>query len=385
MTQTALTPDQFRERIRATEVKCKICGFSAHSLTKHISEAHGLTAGQYQKKFPKAQHPDVRLLSPIISELMKNINRSSQTTADFEDFLPTYEGSQGFLKGILQMCAKAPRGTMGEGLTLPDADPDYWWDEKNAVALGAALAAGMNAYLVGPTGSGKTEIVYQMHALIGKPMIRINMNGDATRAALIGEMRADPVKGTYFQEGALPIAMRAGATLLVDEVDYAPAHVLACLNPVLEGKRTLFIEETGQTLKGAAGFQIFGTANTGGKGDSNGNYTGTEILNTAFLDRFPIVIKADYLPADPEQNMLKKRFPNAAPDVVKKLVKFAGEMREAFKKGNLSLTLSTRKNIEILRLEQMVGMERAVELALTGWLDDDDAEVVKAMKKRAQL
>lgn len=136
---------------------------------------------------------------------------------------------------------------------------------------------------------------------------------------------------------------------------------------------------------GEPGFQIIGTANTGGKGDTNGNYTGTEILNTAFLDRFPVVIKADYLPEDKEQEMLKNRFPKAKPEQVKKLVKFAGEMRDAFKKGNLSLTLSTRKLIEILRLEQMVGLDRALELALTGWLDEDDTAVVLAMKKRISL
>jgi len=232
---------------------------------------------------------------------------------------------------------------------------------------------------------GKTELVKQLHAQLGKTMLRANMNGDATRAAIVGEMQASPSKGTYFHEGALPIAMRAGATLLVDEVDYAPPHILAVFNSVLEGSRQLFVEETAETIVAAPGFMIMTTGNTAGKGDTNGNYTGTEVLNTAFLDRFPVCVAMDYLAADIELTMLKDRNPTADVTKVKQLVSFANEVRDSFKKGNVSITLSTRKLIDILNLSVMLGMDRSVELGITNWLDEDDFQLVHGLKTRVGL
>lgn len=384
MTQT-IDADQFRERLRASMVTCKECGHKAHSLTKHLREAHNMTAGQYDKKYPRDVNPDARLFSPVLGELLKNLNRTPRESAEFEAQLPMYEGKGNIPDSVRALCAGVPRNPVIEGIAIPKADPDFFWDPERAPEMAAGIAMGANVFCSGPTGAGKTEIAYQMHAALGLPMVRINLNGDATRASLVGEMRASPAKGTYFHEGALIMAMRAGCTLLADEIDYAPPHVLAVMNSVLEGKRTVFVEETNETIVAKKGFMVIGTANTGGKGDMNGNYTGTEVLNTAFLDRFAVKISLDYLPAKVEVDMLSGRFPAYDKAKIEKLVKFAGEVRTSFKKGALSVTLSTRKLIDCIRLSQMLSMDKAVQLSLFNWLDDDDRKLVEELKKRVAL
>ena len=181
------------------------------------------------------------------------------------------------------------------------------------------------------------------------------MNGDVTASHFVGAMRASPEKGTYYYYGVLPRAMKYGATLLVDEVDYTPPHIAAVMNSVLEGKRVLYLEETGETIHAAEGFTVIATGNTGGKGDADGMYTGTEVLNTAFLDRFPIKMRMDYMHHEHEEELLTTRFPTEKASDIKKMVRAANEVREAFKQGQISLTFSTRKLLDYFELKGYLG------------------------------
>ena len=42
------------------------------------------------------------------------------------------------------------------------------------------------------------------------------------------------------------------------------------------------------------GFNVFATANTKGKGSDDGRFIGTNVLNEAFLERFPVTFEQDY-------------------------------------------------------------------------------------------
>ena len=83
-----------------------------------------------------------------------------------------------------------------------------------------------------------------------------------------------------------------GSILLLDEIDLASNKIL-CLQSILEGKG-VFLKKIGKWVKPAAGFNVIATANTKGKGSEDGRFIGTNVLNEAFLERFPVTFEQSY-------------------------------------------------------------------------------------------
>jgi len=378
--------DDFRALIRDSEIRCLMsnCQFRGHSLVAHLRDRHQMSPGQYQKKFPRSEYPDVTFVSRVVTEVLRRMDRSVKRTTDLDQFTALFEVTGAPHELFAEVSKKLPAV---DETYLPYATPaamDEYFEfpklETAAVLTGMMMRK--NTYISGPTGCGKTELMVQIHCQMKRPFIRINMKGDATVANFIGAMRADPKKGTYFKPGALPIAMKAGYTLIVDEVDYTPPQIAATLNPVLEGSRNLFIEDTGETIHAHDGFCVMATGNTAGKSDPTGVYTGTEVLNSAFLDRFGIKQTMDYLKPDVEIAMLMRRFPASKREEVSLMCNAAKEVREAFKQGTLSLTLSTRKLVDYLELKPTLGHLEALNSVLMNWLDEDDKELVLGLLER---
>ena len=97
--------------------------------------------------------------------------------------------------------------------------------------------------------------------------------------------------------------MERGAVLLLDEIDLASNKIL-CLQSILEGKG-VFLKKIGKWVKPAAGFNVIATANTKGKGSEDGRFIGTNVLNEAFLERFPVTFEQEYPSVKTEFKILK--------------------------------------------------------------------------------
>lgn len=383
----SLDLDQFRDLIKKSEITCKVCGWSGHSLVGHLQEKHQLSPGQYMKRFPRELHPDARLASPVITELLRRFDRAPANTDDLAQFARQFSFGASLNVDFsgLDATLPKPKAELAPDAFVPKVDKFFEFPEAETRALMAAMVLGKNAYIEGPTGCGKTELALQIHARLGRPILRVNMRGDVTSANFIGQMRASPAKGTWYKYGALPSTMRSGLCLLVDEQDYTPPQIGAVMNSVLEGKKMLHLEDTDETITAQPGFMVMATANTGGKGDASGVYTGTEILNTAFLDRFAVKLKMGYLPAEAERDMLLRRFPTMGKGDVELMVKAANEMRVAFMQGNISHTFSTRKLIDFYELQPTLGWTAALSTVILNWLDNDDRQIVLDLFKRVGI
>ncbi|MDV7396385.1 AAA family ATPase, partial [Arthrospira platensis SPKY1] len=139
----------------------------------------------------------------------------------------------------------------------------------------------------------------------------MNITTESDESALLGGFRL--VNGqTVYQDGPVVIAMRRGAVLLLDEIDLA-SHKIMCLQPILEGKPFLN-KHTGEVVHPVEGFTIIATANTKGKGSDDGRFIGTNILNEAFLERFPITVEQEYPSKAMETKILKKHFEQSGVD-----------------------------------------------------------------------
>jgi cobaltochelatase CobS len=380
-------PDEFRTLVRDTMATCMLCNFRSYSLVSHVREKHNLSPGQYAKAYPGE-----RLASPVVGELMRRVGRVAATPeqakgknlARVVDVFPgmlgmSQDARDKHLESLGKKMPACPDGTD----YVPEIDMTFLLEGSVSEKIAFAVTRGTNLYLEGPTGCGKTEVIRQVHARMGRPVLRVNMNGDVTMANFLGQTHVNKA-GTYFKEGFLPTAMRLGVTLLVDEIDYTPPHIAAVLNPILEGGRQVHIPESNEVLKAEPGFTVLATANTGGKGDLTGTFTGTEVLNTAFLDRFSMVVKTDYLKETDEVNMLTALHPDKE-ELVMQMVSVAGQIRQAFANGNLALTLSTRKLREFFIFADSFSQVDAMKLAVLDWLDNDDLGLVLEILKRCGI
>ncbi len=204
-------------------------------------------------------------------------------------------------------------------------------------------------FITGLSGNGKTFSVEQACAQLKRELIRVNITIETDEDDLIGGFRL--VNGeTVWHNGPVINAMERGAILLLDEIDLASNKIL-CLQSVLEGKG-VFLKKIGRFVKPAAGFNVVATANTKGKGSDDGRFIGTNVLNEAFLERFPVTFEQAYPAPTTEQRILEKIGLDLGVedrDFCKSLVDWADNIRKTFYDGGLEEIISTRRLVHIIR------------------------------------
>ena len=205
-------------------------------------------------------------------------------------------------------------------------------------------------YVTGLSGNGKTFGIEQACAQAKREVIRINFTIETDEDDLIGGFRL--VDGdTKFFKGPIINAMEKGAVALLDELDLANPAKVMCLQSILEGKG-YFIKKTGEFIKPKAGFTVVATANTKGKGSDDGRFIGTNVMNEAFLERFPITVEQEYPSPSIEKNILGKVFTDLGivdDGFVSKLVDWADIIRKTFVDGGVDEIISTRRLVHIAK------------------------------------
>ena len=235
--------------------------------------------------------------------------------------------------------------TGGERMSLvPGVMPDYvaWGHYKNIATI---LSSGKFApvFVTGLSGNGKTTMIEQACAKSKRDCFRVNITQETDEDDLIGGFRL--IKGeTAFVYGPVVEAMKRGAVLLLDEIDLGSSKIM-CLQPVLEGKG-VFIKKTGEWITPATGFTVVATANTKGKGDTDGRFIGTNVMNEAFLDRFDWTMEQQYAPRKTETRILIKKmekFGNVDADFADYLTRWAEITRKAYAEGAVDEIITTRR------------------------------------------
>ena len=204
-------------------------------------------------------------------------------------------------------------------------------------------------FITGLSGNGKTFSVEQSCAQLGRELIRVNITIETDEDDLIGGFRL--VDGaTVWHDGPVIQALNRGAVLLLDEIDLASNKIL-CLQSILEGKG-VFLKKIGKFIQPKAGFNIIATANTKGKGSDDGRFIGTNVLNEAFLERFPVTFEQDYPAPSVESRILggvASQFGVTDTDFCKRLVDWADIIRKTFYDGGVEEIISTRRLVHIVR------------------------------------
>ena len=206
-------------------------------------------------------------------------------------------------------------------------------------------------FITGLSGNGKTMNVQQACAVSKRECIRVNITIETDEDDLLGGYRLQDGQ-TVWQNGPVIEAMERGAVLLLDEIDLASNKIM-CLQPILEGNG-VFIKKINKFVKPANGFNVIATANTKGQGSEDGKFIGTNILNEAFLERFPITIEQSYPSNKNEIKMLENVMTQKGltKDIDKKfadnLITWADIIRKTFYEGGVDEIISTRRLVHIV-------------------------------------
>ena len=226
-------------------------------------------------------------------------------------------------------------------------------------------------FVTGLSGNGKTFSIEQACAQLGRELIRVNITIETDEDDLIGGFRL--VNGeTVWHNGPVIEALERGAILLLDEIDLASNKIL-CLQSVLEGNG-LFLKKIGRFVKPARGFNILATANTKGKGSDDGRFIGTNVLNEAFLERFPVTFEQEYPSPKSEEKILLNVAATLGVDdteFIKRLVDWADIIRKTFYDGGVEEVISTRRLVHIIRAYAIFARKgKAIEVCVNRFDDE---------------
>jgi MoxR-like ATPase len=281
------------------------------------------------------------------------------------DNSPTPEASQ---PDVLSMAKLKPTVIN----LVPKKDPQYvaWGHFKDIKSILESKVF-YPMFVTGLSGNGKTSMIREVCAKLKRDMVRVNITVETDEDDLLGGFRL--VNGeTVWQDGPLVVAMKTGAIALIDEVDLA-SHKIMCLQPIMEGQ-PIYLKKINEVVYPAAGFNIVATANTKGKGSSDGRFMGTNILNEAFLDRFSATFYQEYPSTSFEEKILKKQFAKYEineDDFVSKLVKWADVIRRSFKEGAVDDIITTRRLIDITKTFSIFGNKmKSITLCLERFDDE---------------
>ena len=223
----------------------------------------------------------------------------------------------------------------------------------------------------GESGTGKTYMTEQACAKLKREFIRVNITVETDEDDLLGHYAL--IDGnTVWQDGPVVIAMERGAVLLLDEIDLASNKVM-CLQPILEGKG-VYLKKINRMVTPTEGFSVVATANTKGKGSEDGRFVFTNILNEAFLERFPITMEVGYPAAQTEKKIVNKVLDSLGvsdPDFCEKLVNWANAIRKTFYDGGIDEVIATRRLVHISNAFAIFGDRmKAIEMCVNRFDED---------------
>ena len=226
-------------------------------------------------------------------------------------------------------------------------------------------------FITGLSGNGKTLAVTQACAEAKREMIRCNITIETDEDDLLGGYRLKDGQ-TVWQNGPVIEAMERGAVLLLDEIDLASNKIM-CLQPILEGSG-VYVKKINRFVKPKNGFNVIATANTKGQGSDDGKFIGTNVLNEAFLERFPVTFEQQYPSAKIEEKIVAQKLSSAGKKDDKfahNLVTWADVIRKTYVDGGVDEIISTRRLVHIAEAYGIFKNKMKAIQVCTNRFDDD--------------
>lgn len=238
-------------------------------------------------------------------------------------------------------------------LRVPDIITDgFYVNEDVWYLLLRNIRSQVNTLMIGPTGTGKTELVMLACKKLGIDCSVYDMGAMYDPVAgLLGVHRLQEGGVSLFDYAKFTKDISKPGVVLLDELSRAPVTTNNILFPCLDSRRSLPVEIAGgkdlREIKVHEDCCFIATANIGAE------YTGTMEIDRALQNRF-FPLELSYLPPDEEVAILKKRC-HIGKVSAGQIVSVANTVRELHTKQEISCSISTRETL------------MAAELVADGW------------------
>lgn len=239
--------------------------------------------------------------------------------------------------------------------TIQSFDENYIPPKEEFEKLSFSLSAGLKTLVVGPTGCGKTMMMEYFAYRTQRPFLRISHDQELDRARVFGRTDLAVEDGhtvTKFVKGVLPVSMTTPTLVVADELSRAPGYATIQYQSILDRRMFLAPEapEGEQQIEANENWLIVGTDNTKGNGDNMDLYSASNVQDASFINRWDILIEAQYLDQDTEKEFIQKLAPEMSERAAMKLARFSELMHKGFNAGNIQTAFSPRNILAITKL-----------------------------------
>lgn len=199
---------------------------------------------------------------------------------------------------------------------------------------------GINIYLRGPAGSGKTTAGQKAAEAMKLNFYCQSMGPQTSQANLLGYMDAN---GKYVP-GLMYKPFTEGGVMLIDEIDNSNASVVTVLNSALANDYCSFPNGMKKKHKN---FRCIASGNTFGKG-ADALYIGRQQLDAATLNRF-VVINWDY-DEEFETGLVQRCVETKHVALATGWVKYVQQLRAAANQTGVKVVFSPRQSMNGARM-----------------------------------
>ena len=264
---------------------------------------------------------------------------------------------------------------------IPKDTPPYLDNgEKYVERIARALAFFKQCALIGPSGTGKTHIVYLVAELAGLPLWEINCGLQTSVFDLFG--RYVGLGKENWIDGLITSWSRYGGILYLDEANMMKQDIATRLNPILDQRGHMVLTEKDNEIiqRHKNAFLIISM------NPVSSEFAGTKPINAAMRRRMSVWLNFDYMSVGPkidekEIDLLMKKTNGLSRQDAEILVRVGAELRRQYKTGDLPYgpSVGDLLNWAMLISDGTALLDAAEETIIS--LTSDDGEIQDIVRK----
>jgi MoxR-like ATPase len=260
------------------------------------------------------------------------------------------------------------------GELIPKDTPPYLDNGEHYVErIGRALAFFRQCALIGPSGTGKTHIVYLVAELAGLPMWEINCGLQTSVFDLFG--RYVGLGKENWIDGLITSWCRHGGILYLDEANMMKQDIATRLNPILDQRGHMVLTEKDNEIiqRHPDAFLIISM------NPVSSEFAGTKPINAAMRRRMSVWLNFDYMSVgnnvDEKEIDLVVRKTGIDRKDAERIIRIGAELRKQYKSGELPYgpSIGDLINWAMIIADGTTLMEGAEETIIS--LTSDDPEI----------